>query len=176
VNIYTLGGTLIGNEAGSYTCDTTTSLLSFTDAKGKTRILATSPAGLFVAKGGKGALGVFQPPSDVTLTAGDKYLGMLYEPATGTPTTTVGFTVTSATSLAGFDPTTGNANQDSITLGSQNIPGLITGGSLFDAASGDTDSSLTIVASMTNAGKIVLWGFTYDATKLTTVNLLLIQQ
>ena len=173
-SVFTLDGTANGSETDAYSCDSTTSLITFTDSKGKVRTLSTSPDGLFVAKGGQGAIGVLTASSNISLTAGDTYLGMLYEPATATPTTTIGFTVdASGTSLTGFAPSNGNANGFTVNLGSQTSSGLFTGGTLMEGSV--TDVNLDIVANSAG-GKLALWGITYNATAGTAVNVLLLQQ
>jgi hypothetical protein len=174
ISLFALDGTAGGSETDPYSCDPTTSFITFTDSKGKLRTLSTSPGGLFVAKGGQGAIGVVTASSNISLTAGDTYLGMLYEPNTAAPTTPIGFTVAaSGTSLSGFAPSNGNANGFTVNLGSQTSPGLFTGGTFVEGAV--TDTNLDVVANSAG-GKLVLWGITYNATTGTAVNVLLLQQ
>jgi Bacterial Ig-like domain (group 2) len=169
-----LNGTTITQTDG-YTCDTTTSLLSFTDASAAARLIAVSPSGLVVGNGINGLAGLPQPAADVTITSGDTFLGVMYEPnPRSNLATTVGFTATSSTSLSGFDPlATGNpSNGVAINLGAQSSPGLFTGGILTDGA--DTDPNFAAIAHIVG-GKKVLYGITFDTTKNTPVSVLLLQ-
>jgi len=173
---FALNGTSTGSESDSYTCDPTTSLITFTDSKGKQHYVATSPTGLFIDEAGSGAAGLLQATANVTLTPGDTYLGMLYEPNTTPVTTTVGFTVApSGSSLTGFAPSSSGfpANGININLGSQTSAGLFTGGSLVQGT--DNDTEFTAIANTVN-GKIVLFGITFDTTTNTPVTVLLSQQ
>jgi hypothetical protein len=172
---FALSGVSTGAETDAYTCDPTTSLLTFTDSTGKKRFVATSPAGLFIDEAGTGAAGVLQATANITLTPGDTYLGMLYEPNTTPVTTTIGFTVQTATFLTGFAPLASGfpANGINITLGSQTTSGLFTGGILVQGSI--TDTEFTAIANTVN-GKTVLFGITFDATMNTPVTVLLVQQ
>jgi len=176
INGFALGGTSTGTETDAYTCDPTTSLLTFTDSTGKKRFVATSPAGLFVDEAGNSAAGLLQASANIAFTPGDTYLGMLYEPNTTPVTTTIGFTVNTTTFLTGFDPSTSGfpANGININLSSQTSSGLFTtGGTLVQGT--DTDSDFTAIANTIN-GKIALFGITFDSTTNTPVTVLLLQQ
>jgi hypothetical protein len=173
---FALNGTSTGSESDAYTCDSTTSLITFTDSKGKKRYVATSPTGLFIDEAGTGAAGLLQATNNIALTPGDTYLGMLYEPNTTPTTTTVGFTVAAnGSSLTGFAPSTSGfpANGININLGLQTGVGLFTSGSLVQGT--DNDLNFTAVANTVN-GKIVIFGITFDTTTNTPVTVLLSQQ
>lgn len=172
------GLSLTGASAGAtdnYSCDASTSLLTFTDASLGTRHLAVSPSGLFVGDGANGFAGLPQPAANLTIASGEVFLGVIYEPGPNPGTvTTVGFTATSA-ALDGFDPlTTGNpSNGITITLGSQSSPGLFTGGTLVEGTT--TDADFAVIAN-TFGGKKVLYGVTFNTVRNTPVGVLLLQQ
>lgn len=153
---FALNGTSTGTESDAYTCDPTTSLVTFTDSKGKKRFVATSPTGLFIDEAGTGTAGLSQATSNITLTPGDTYLGMLYEPNATPTTTTVGFTVGRADRRSSVLPLRPPASP-------QNLP-------VARWYRADTDSEFTAVADT------VLFGITFDTITNTPVTVLLSQQ
>lgn len=174
VDALALNGTMIG-ETDPYSCNPTTSLLTFTDGSGITRHLMFSPTGLFVGDGPNGPAGFPNATANVVIAAGDTFLGVISEPNPSPGITrTVGFNATSSASLSGFDPLTPNtSNGMVISLGAQSSPGLFTGGSLMEGV--DTDSNFEAITIVVG-GKKVLYGITFDTTKNTPVSVLLQQQ
>ena len=176
-----LNGNNQGSETDPYTCDPSTSVITFTQqSNGKTRNVATSPQGLFVDKSGNGAAGLLQATSSVGSAIGaGTFLGVIYQPSTANPPQTVGFKPGSCgATLCGFDPLTGGApaNGMTLTLGSETSFGLFTGGSLVDK---NTDAPFVVIANtvtVNGVAKVVLYGITFDTTANTPVAVLLLKQ
>jgi hypothetical protein len=176
-----INGNSLGSETDPYTCDPSTSLLTFTQqSDGKTRTVATSPQGLFVDKAGNGGAGLLQATSAVggAVTTGT-LLGLIYQPNSANPTRTVGFRPGGcAAALCGFDPLTSGQPSNGMTLdpGTESSAGLFTRATLVDA---NTDSPLVAVAntvSVNGVNKVVLYGITFNPTANTPVSVLLLEQ
>lgn len=174
-----LNGNAIGSENDTYSCDPTTSFLTFTQqSNGKMRTVVTSPKGLFIDTAGSGAAGLLQATSNVgnTIAVGT-FLGVIYQPDGNNKVQTVGFKPGGcAAALCGFDPPTNSLNGMTLTPGNETSPGLFTNGTLVDA---NTDSPLVVVANtitVDGANKVVLYGIAFDSTANTAVSVLLLEQ
>ena len=174
INGSSLNGTPVSSETDLYSCDPGTSLLTFTNATGSTR-MAVSPAGVFAKIGGSGMAGVPQASGGTRLGVGDIYLGLIYEPNAATPTRVTAFRVTSTSpvSLSGFDPVTLTNNGITISLGNESSFGLFTNGTLVEGSA--TDANFVAIADAFG-GKNVLYGVTFDTQRNTPVEVSLLQQ
>ena len=177
---FDLNGNLQGSETDPYTCDPSTSILTFTQSNGKVRNVTTSPQGLFVERAGDGIGGI--PEATVSLestVAGGTFLGIIYKANAASPTQTVGFKPGGcAATLCGFDPSTSGQPSNGMTLdlGTESALGLFTNATLVDT---NSDSPFVAIANIvsTNAGsKVILYGITFDATANTPVTVLLLEQ
>jgi hypothetical protein len=176
-----INGNSMGNENDSYTCDSSTSFLTFTQSSnGKVRTVATSPQGLFVDTAGSGGAGLLQATSNVGSTvAAGTFLGLIYQPDGTNKVQVVGFRPGGcAAPLCGFDPSTAGQPSNGMTLipGAESTPGLFTGGTFVDT---NTDSPFVVVANtvmVNGTNKVVLYGITFDSTANTAVSVLLLEQ
>jgi len=180
ITAFELNGNLQDSETDPYTCDPSTSLLTFTQSNGKVRNVTTSPQGLFVERAGDGVGGI--PEATVSLestVAGGTFLGIIYKANAASPTQTVGFRPGGClATLCGFDPSTSGQPNNGMTLdlGTESSFGLFTSGSLVDT---NTESPFVAIAntlSTSGGSKVILYGITFDATANTPVTVLLLEQ
>ena len=176
-----LNGTFLGSESDPYTCDSSTSLLTFTQASnGKTRTVAVSPQGLFVDTAGNGSAGIGEAPQSMaTILASGSFLGITFQPDGANKTQIVGFKpVGCPAPLCGFDPSSTSPPSNGMRLdpGVESSPGLFTSGTLLD---GHNDIPFVSVANTVTVGgvnKAVLYGITFDSVANTAVAVLLLEQ
>lgn len=175
-----INGNSIDSENDAYTCDSSTSFLTFTQSNGKVRTVATSPQGLFVDTAGSGGAGVLQANSNVGSTvAAGTFLGLIYQPDGANKVQVVGFRPGGcAAPLCGFDPSTAGQPSNGMTLnpGAESTPGLFSSGTFVDT---NTDSPFVVVANtvmVNGTNKVVLYGITFDSTANTAVSVLLAEQ
>jgi hypothetical protein len=176
-----LNGTSLGSESDPYTCDSSTSFLTFTQASnGKTRTVAVSPRGLFVDTAGNGSAGIGEATQNMAaILASGSFLGITFQPDGANSTQIVGFKpVGCPAPLCGFDPSSSSQPSNGMRLdpGVESSPGLFTSGTLVD---GHIDTPFVSVANTVTVGgidKAVFYGITFDSVANTAVAVLLLEQ